>query len=93
MVTYMYWRFAIRILTTLLTVGLVSACITTKGTYSIKAYDASGRQLSGDASLLAYGSGLYTSISALCTLHPKAIVIIRDVQTDKQLESESPHNC
>jgi hypothetical protein len=89
----MRWLCTVKIIAVLMTVGLVSACITTKGTYSIKAYDASGREFSEDVKLFAFGSGIYSSISALCIVHPKAIVIVRDVETGKQLESESPHQC
>ncbi len=71
---------------------LLTACVTTKGNYEIKAVDVDGRQLNNTV-LSATGSGIYTVRNALCHSYPKASVIIVDMQTRQNLADESPYQC
>jgi hypothetical protein len=71
---------------------LLTACVTIKGNYEIKAVDAEGKQLNNMV-LSATGSGIYTARNALCHSYPKARVIIVDMQTRQELAGESPYQC
>ncbi len=71
---------------------LLTACVTIKGNYEIKAVDVDGKQLNNMV-LSATGSGIYTARNALCHSFPKAKIIIVDMQTRQELSSESPYQC
>ncbi|QRY79059.1 hypothetical protein JVX91_26405 [Pseudomonas sp. PDNC002] len=70
----------------------LTGCITMTGNYEVSAHDESGKEL-GKGKFLAQGSGIYTVRNSLCSVYPKAIVTIRDVETEQELESESPYQC
>ncbi len=71
----------------------LTACVTLKGNYEIKAFDADSRPLDTGMVLTAAGSGIYTVRNALCQRYPKAKIIIVDMQTRQELASESPYQC
>jgi hypothetical protein len=71
----------------------LTACVTLKGNYEIKAFDVEGRSLNTGMVLTASGSGIYTVRNALCQRYPKAKIIIVDMQTKQELASESPYQC
>ena len=71
---------------------LLVACVTVKGNYEVKAFNAEGRQLNNMV-LSASGSGIYTVRNALCHSYPGAKVIIVDMQTKQELAGESPYQC
>jgi hypothetical protein len=70
----------------------LSACVTTSGTYTLSAIDATGKSINNQ-SLMASGRGIYTVRNALCNNHPGATIIIKDINTGKALSSESPYQC
>lgn len=72
---------------------ILSGCTTLSGTYTLSARDTAGNSLTGNTRFVAEGSGIYTVRNALCMNHPKAIVVIRDIHTGKELKSESPYQC
>jgi 20S proteasome alpha/beta subunit len=71
----------------------LTACVTLKGNYEIKAFDAEGRSINTGMVLTASGSGIYTVRNALCQRYPKAKIIIVDIQTRQELVSESSYEC
>lgn len=71
----------------------LTACVTLKGNYEIKAFDAEGQALNTGMVLTATGSGIYTVRNALCQRYPKAKIVIVDAQTKQELTSESPYQC
>lgn len=77
---------------TILTLGL-SGCVTLSGTYAISASDADGREVSSNVRMTAEGSGIYSARNAICATSPGATVRIHDIQTGKELQSESPYRC
>lgn len=70
----------------------LGGCITMTGNYEVTAHDESGKEL-GKGKFLAHGSGIYTVRNSLCSVYPKAIVTIRDVETEQELAGESPYHC
>ncbi|WP_152221475.1 hypothetical protein [Pseudomonas sp. SCB32] len=70
----------------------LGGCITMTGNYEVSAHDEAGNAL-GKGKFLAHGSGIYTVRNSLCSVYPKAIVTIRDVGNDQELEGESPYRC
>ncbi len=70
----------------------LGGCITMTGNYEVSAHDEAGKAL-GKGKFLAHGSGIYTVRNSLCSVYPKAIVTIRDVDNDQELEGESPYHC
>ena len=74
--------------------GLIfSGCVTMSGNYTLDAYNTSGTLLNKNLVMQAQGRGIYGSRRALCQAYPKAIIIIKDIQTQEQLSSESPYQC
>lgn len=71
----------------------LSGCLVTSGTYSIVAVDDSGADLTKGITHFAYGSGIYSSRSALCSLFKGATIIIKNVDTGEELKGESPRRC
>ena len=71
----------------------LTACVTLKGNYEVKAFDAEGRSLNTGIVFTASGSGIYSARNALCHSYPKAKIIITDIQTKQELTSESPYQC
>lgn len=80
---------AIPLLLGLLALG---GCKTFGGHYELDAVGPDGHKLNKRA-FLAQGSGIYTVRTALCSSYPKATVIIRDVDADRELAGESPYPC
>ena len=78
---------------TLILALTLSACVTTSGTYSISALDEQGHPIKSNISMIATGSGIYSARNAMCINHPKATVMIKDINTGKELTSESPYQC
>lgn len=82
--------------TTILLLGITTfasiGCVTTNGVYLVDAYDAKGEKLN-QVNLSAQGSGIYSARNALCLSYPKAKIIIRDIKTNEELQSESPYQC
>lgn len=70
----------------------LAGCITMTGNYEVSAHDEAGNAL-GKGKFLAHGSGIYTVRNSLCSVYPKAIVTIHDVDNDQELEGESPYRC
>ncbi len=85
--------FAMKNLFVLFSALALTACVTLKGNYEIKAFDAEGRSLNTGMFLTASGSGIYTVRNALCQRYPKAKIVIVDMQTKQELASESPYQC
>lgn len=79
-------------LTLSLAAAMLSGCMTLKGDYMLKAVDANGNQLN-KIGVMALGSGIYTARNALCMGHPKAKIVITDIQTRQELAGESPYQC
>ena len=73
-------------------IGL-TACVTLKGNYEIKAFDTEGRSLNSGMVMTATGSGIYTARNVLCQRYPKAKILILDMQTKQNLDGESPYQC
>jgi len=71
----------------------LTACVTMSGNYTLAAYDANGKELSSNFRLTAQGSGIYSMRNSLCSTYPKAVVVITDMSTGKELEGESPYQC
>lgn len=63
------------------------------GTYAVSAYDSEGKPLTQNVKHIAEGREIYTIRNALCINHPKAVVVITDLKTGKELKSESPYQC
>ena len=72
---------------------ILNACVTTKGTYAVSAVDEKGNNINSNISMVASGSGIYTIRNAICAKNPNATVIIKDINTGKELTSESPYKC
>lgn len=68
-------------------------CITMSGTYAVSAYDSAGKPLTPNIKHTAEGRGIYTIRNAFCINYPKAVVVITDLKTGKELKSESPYQC
>ncbi|MFJ3049001.1 hypothetical protein [Pseudomonas nitroreducens] len=81
-----------KVLVPVLSLLALAGCITMTGNYEVSAHDESGKALS-NGKFLAHGSGIYTVRNSLCSVYPKAIVTIKDVETDQELEGESPYHC
>lgn len=73
--------------------ALSTGCVTTTGTYVLAAQDENGVVLSGNRTLIATGSRIYSVRNALCMTYPKATVTIKNAETGEELTSESPHKC
>jgi hypothetical protein len=82
-----------KFLTLLPTTMALTACVTLKGNYEVKAVDASGKQINTGMVMTATGSRIYTVRNALCRTYPQAKIIITDMQTRQELASESPFQC
>lgn len=76
-----------------LTILALSGCLTLSGTYKVSLQDEAGGSAAKGVEIMAQGSGIYTSINALCAAHPGATVVVRDATTGAELKSESPHKC
>lgn len=74
-------------------VALLTGCMTLSGTYQLSLQDAKGQPLSQNINITAQGSGIYTVRNAMCSAHPGATVIIRDLKSGEELKSESPYKC
>ncbi|UQY34145.1 hypothetical protein K8U54_20925 [Pseudomonas fulva] len=74
-------------------VTLLTGCMTLSGTYQLSLQDAKGQPLSQNINITAQGSGIYTVRNAMCSAHPGATVIIRDLKSGEELKSESPYKC
>lgn len=72
---------------------LLSACVTMSGTYHVYAIDSAGKPINTNAKFVAEGSRIYPVRNALCANHPRAKIIIKDINTDKELEGESGYQC
>lgn len=70
----------------------LGGCITMTGNYEVSAHDESGNALN-KGKFLASGSGIYTVRNSLCSVYPKAVVTIRDVDSNEELAGESPYRC
>lgn len=81
-----------KVLVPLFALLALAGCITMTGNYEVSAQDESGKTLS-NGKFLASGSGIYTVRNSLCSVYPKAIITIRDVETNQELEGESPYHC
>jgi len=77
----------------LCTSALLTGCMTLSGTYQLSLQDAKGQPLAQNMTMVAEGSGIYTVRNAMCSAHPDATVIIRDLNSGEELKSESPHKC
>ncbi len=71
----------------------LSGCATLSGTYVVTATDADGKEIAKNVRMMADGTGIYTARNALCATKPGAVVHIKDSQTGRELESESPYKC
>lgn len=71
----------------------IGGCVTLSGNYVISAFDSNGKQLTGNTQFTAQGRGIYTARNALCAANRKASIVIKDMQTGKELQSESPYQC
>ena len=85
-------KFSFSFLSLPVAVAVLNGCMTTKGNYMLKAVDANGNQLN-KVEPMAIGSGIYIARNALCMNHPKAKIIITDIQTRQELAGESPYQC
>ncbi|YCH20285.1 hypothetical protein M1D96_14235 [Pseudomonas sp. D1-3] len=74
-------------------VALLGGCMTLSGTYQLSLQDADGQPLARNMTMVAEGSGIYTVRNAMCSAHPGATVIIRDLKSGEELKSESPYKC
>lgn len=74
-------------------VALLTGCMTLSGTYQLSLQDGKGQPLSQNINITAQGSGIYTVRNAMCSAHPGATVIIRDLKSGEELKSESPYKC
>jgi len=74
-------------------VALLTGCMTLSGTYQLSLQDAKGQPLSQNINMTAQGSGIYSARNAMCSAHPGATVIIRDLKSGEELKSESPYKC
>lgn len=70
---------------------ILSGCITMSGNYIVTAVDAQGKAI--NARFVAQGRHIYTARNAICATYPGAVVTIRDADSGKELESESPSHC
>lgn len=74
-------------------VALLGGCMTLSGTYQLSLQDADGQPLPQNIKMTAQGSGIYSARNAMCSIHPHATVIIRDLESGEELKSESPYKC
>lgn len=72
---------------------LLTACITTSGTYHVYAIDNKGQTINSKTRLISQGSAIYSSRNALCSVYPDAKIIIKDLETGKELKGESGYQC
>lgn len=72
---------------------LLTACVTTSGTYNVYAVDNRGQTINSKTRLISQGSSIYSSRNALCSMYPDAKIIIKDIDTGKELEGESGYQC
>ncbi|MCW2293409.1 hypothetical protein M2262_003459 [Pseudomonas sp. BIGb0408] len=77
----------------LLPAALLSGCMTLSGVYELSLQDKDGKPLRQNMTMVAEGSGIYTMRNAMCSAHPGATVIIKDVESGAELKSESPYRC
>jgi uncharacterized lipoprotein YajG len=77
----------------LITSALLTGCMTLSGTYQLSLQDADGQPLPQNINMTAQGSGIYSARNAMCSVHPHATVIIRDLESGEELKSESPYKC
>nr|WP_218878571.1 hypothetical protein [Pseudomonas flavescens] len=67
--------------------------MTLSGVYELSLQDKDGKPLRQNMTMVAEGSGIYTMRNAMCSAHPGATVIIKDVESGAELKSESPYRC
>lgn len=74
---------------------LLSGCLTMSGNYELKAESADGASLAGNIGMMAQGNGIYTARNAMCAAlkGKNARIRIYDLETGKELSSESPYRC
>lgn len=80
-----------RLLPTLFGALGVTGCVTISGNYTVTAVDAQGNPI--NAVFHVQGRHIYSARNGICATHPKAIVTIRDKETGKEVQSESPYQC
>lgn len=76
----------------LLSILLISGCMTISGAYQISEQNSVDESLT-DRKFLAEGSGIYTVCNALCYTRKNAIIIIKDAKTENELSNEMPDKC
>jgi hypothetical protein len=72
---------------------LLTACVTMSGTYNVYAIDSEGQTINSRTRLISQGSAIYSSRNALCSVYPDAKIIIKDIDTGKELKGESGYQC
>lgn len=70
---------------------LLGGCVTTTGNYVVTAVDATGKPI--NAAFHVQGRHIYTARNGICAAHPKAVVMIRTLETRQNLDGESPYTC
>lgn len=67
--------------------------MTLSGDYVISAYDTQGKLLTGNFQLTTTGSRIYSVRNGICSVYPKATVVIKNSVTGEELQGESPYQC
>ncbi len=84
---------AAALITALLMATGLTGCVTLSGTYVVSATTPENRDLAPNLRVTADGNGIYAARNALCSAHPGATILIKDLQTGEELKSESPYTC
>jgi hypothetical protein len=61
------------------------------GNYVVSAVNAQGQPL--DVVFFVQGRHIYSARNGICSAHPKAVVTIRILETEEELDGESPYQC
>jgi len=69
----------------------LSGCLTLSGFYTLMAVDEEGNNLRSN--IHAEGRAIYAARNALCLSYPGATIKITNMETGKELTSESPYKC
>jgi hypothetical protein len=73
--------------------AVTAGCSSLHGRYLVTLRDVNGDEAAQFIRIRAEGNAAYIARDAACSAYPKALVTIRDVETGRELEGESPFQC
>jgi len=77
----------------LFALGSVAGCSTLNSSYHVTEVDSAGQKVDSGFDIIVRGDGVHKAKNFICALNPKATVRITDLETGKEIKSESPYKC